>query len=339
MDLDRDANLAVQGSAAAGSMDRGNGTAPRFSSAERGLSILLDILDELGMKATFFVEGRTAETIDCSCLSGHCIGLHGYDHEDLTGESTGVPMPPSAVSEALEKGFCAVSDAVSRPVCFRAPYMACDDAVLRAVSGLGILHDSSFYSDGPKGPYATSYGITEHPVPRGRDAAGKTIAAYLWPMHEGRRPPEDYIRFAGTAEGDFVLADHTWHMVESRGGIMDAGTASENAARTASVLRGILDLGFEPAILLRRLGGLSGRRPGPARRWGRKRRGLGWKSHNCSMRISSVIGIIPPIYTRASNHSGHQQRGSKLDEIRATPGSRMRLRLCPEDIARPILDS
>jgi peptidoglycan/xylan/chitin deacetylase (PgdA/CDA1 family) len=265
VDLDRDANLAVQGSVAAGSMDRGDGTAPRFSSAERGLSVLLDILDELGMRGTFFIEGRTAETIDCSCLQGHCIGLHGYDHEDLTGESTGIPMGPSAVSEALSKGFDAVSDAVSRPVCFRAPYMACDDAVLGAVSGLGIRHDSSFYSDGPMEPYETTHGITEHPVPKGKDAAGKTIAAYLWPMHEGRRPPADYIRFADTAEGDFILADHTWHMVEARGGILDAGAASENAAKTADVLRGILDLGFEPAVLLR-FGGRSGRRPRPARR-------------------------------------------------------------------------
>ena len=265
VDLDRDANLAVQGSVAAGSMDRGGGTAPRFSSTERGLSVLLDILDELGMKGTFFIEGRTAEKIDCSCLQGHCIGLHGYDHEDLTGESTGVVMAPSAVSDVLSKGFCAVSDAVSRPVCFRAPYMACDDTVLGAVSDLGILHDSSFYSDGPSEPYRTTHGITEHPVPKGRDAAGRTIAAYLWPMHEGRRPPADYIRFADTAEGDFILADHTWHMVETRVGILDAGSASENAAKTADVLRGILDLGFEPAVLLR-FSGRSGRRPGPARR-------------------------------------------------------------------------
>jgi len=290
VDLDRDANLAIPGSIAAGSMDRGGGTAPRFSSAERGLSVLLDILDELGMRATFFVEGRTAEAMDCSCLQGHCIGLHGYDHEDLTGESTGVPMTPSAVSEALAKGFAAVSDSVSRPVCFRAPYMACDDAVLEAVSGLGILHDSSFYSDGPKEPYGTSYGITEHPVPKGKDAEGKTIAAYLWPMHEGRRPPSDYIRFADTAEGDFVLADHTWHMVEARCGIMDAGKASENAAKTADVLRGILDLGFKPEVLLRQFSELSGRSRGPVRSWGRRQRGSTWKSRTYSICISSPRG-------------------------------------------------
>ncbi len=242
------------------------------------------------MRATFFIEGRTAETIDCSSLQGHCIGLHGYDHEDLTGESTGVPMAPSAVSEALSKGFDAVSDAVSRPVCFRAPYMACNDAVLGAVSGLGILHDSSFYSDGPREPYATSHGITEHPVPKGRDADGKAIAAYLWPMHEGRRPPSDYIRFAGTAQGDFILADHTWHMVEARGGAMDAETAKENAAKTADVLRGILDLGFEPAVLLRRLSERSGRSPGPVRSWGRRQRGSTWKSRTYSICISSSEG-------------------------------------------------
>ncbi len=45
VDLDRDANFPIPGQAAAGSLDRGSGAAPRFSSAERGLSILLDVLD------------------------------------------------------------------------------------------------------------------------------------------------------------------------------------------------------------------------------------------------------------------------------------------------------
>ena len=250
VDLDRDANLPLEGSIAAGSMDRGSGTGPRFSSAERGLGLLLEILDSLGVPGTFFVEGRTAETIDCSAVSGHMVGFHGYDHEDLTGASTGVIPDDDALESILRKGFDAVSDNVARPVCFRAPYMSKDDRVLAAASGLGIRHDSSEYTTGDPTPYPIACGMTEHPVPKGNDASGKTIAAYLWPMHEGKRTPEDYIGLAEQYGGDFILATHTWHMVERReAGIMDDSAIRKNSENVSAVLEGIMDLGFEPSVL------------------------------------------------------------------------------------------
>ena len=193
------------------------------------------------------MEGRTAEVTECSVLSGHCIGLHGYDHEDLLGTETGV-VPD--VREVLRRGYDAVSDALSRPTCFRAPYMTADRSVLEAVRELGITADSSFYTSvgGPTDPYEL-HGMTEYPVPKTRDSRGKTIAAYLWPMHEGRRVPEDYVRMA---EGmtTLVLATHTWHMVETRdGGVMGPGWVRENAERVRDVISGILDLGFEPSVI------------------------------------------------------------------------------------------
>ena len=253
VDLDRDVNFPMEGSVAAGSIDRGEGTSPRFSSADRGLDVLLDVLDDVGMKATFFVEGRTSEVLDLSRISGHCIGFHGYDHEDLTGASTGVVFDDDGLKGILRRGFDAVSDSVSKPVCFRAPYMSCDDRVLRAVSELGIMHDSSVYSTVGVQPYPVSFGITEHPVPKGKDVNGKTIAAYLWPMHEGKRQPEDYIRMASEVEdGDHMIATHTWHMVERReGGPLDDREISLNASRVHDVLSGILDLGFRPETLVR----------------------------------------------------------------------------------------
>ena len=250
VDADRDANIPIPGSAAAGSADRGSGTAPRFSSSERGMAVLAELLDDMGVRGTFFMEGRTAEVTECSVLAGHCIGLHGYGHEDLLGKETGV-VPD--VCEVLRRGYDAVSDALSPPTCFRAPYMAADHRVLEAVRGLGIGADSSFYTPvgGPAEPYTTD-GMTEYPVPKARDARGKVIAAYLWPMHEGRRAPSDYIAMA---EGlsHLVLATHTWHMVETReGGVMDGDWVSANADRVRQVLEGILDLGFEPCVIGRR---------------------------------------------------------------------------------------
>ncbi len=218
VDADRDVNIPIRGSTAAGSIDRGEGPSPRFSSSERGMSILAELLDDLGIRGTFFMEGRTAEVTECSVLAGHCIGLHGYDHEDFTGFKTGV-VPD--VEEVLRRGYDAVSDRLLRPTCFRAPYMAADESVLDVVGSLGIAADSSFYIEvgGPMAQY-THFGMTEYPVQKTRDSRGKVIAAYLWPMHEGKRPPEDYIAMAEEMEY-LVLADHTWHMVETRdGGVM-----------------------------------------------------------------------------------------------------------------------
>ena len=135
VDADRDVNIPIPGSVAAGSIDRGSGTGPRFSSSERGMSVLVDLLDDIGVRGTFFLEGRTAEMADCSVLSGHCIGLHGYDHEDLTGAQTGIV--PDA-EEVLRRGYGAVSDAVSRPTCFRAPYMTVNPEILSTVRFCGF---------------------------------------------------------------------------------------------------------------------------------------------------------------------------------------------------------
>ena len=247
VDADRDANIPIPGSVAAGSIDRGSGTSPRFSSSERGMAVLADLLDDIGIRGTFFVEGRTAEVTDCSVLSGHCIGLHGYDHEDLLGRETGI-VPD--VEDVLRKGFEAVSDRLSAPTCFRAPYMSADDRVLDAVRSLGIRDDSSFYTEvgGPSEAYGIG-GVTEHPVPKARDRNGRVIAAYLWPMHEGRRVPEDYIVMAEGMD-ELVLATHTWHMVETReGGVMDDAWVSGNSDRVRHVLEGVLDLGFEACAI------------------------------------------------------------------------------------------
>ena len=249
VDLDRDVNVPVPGRAAAGSLDRGSGDSPRWASAERGLAILLDVLDDLGMKATFFVEGRTAETIGCSAISGHAVGFHGYDHEDLSGEATGVCFSSEEIESILRKGFYAVLDNVSRPVCFRAPYMVFDKAVLEMLPSLGVRADSSEYRFGGCEPYDTGLGVVGYPVPKSKDSRGKTIAAYLWPMHEGKRVPADYVGMAA-GMGDFALATHSWHMCERRdGGIMDASEERSNAARVREVLAGILDLGLVPETI------------------------------------------------------------------------------------------
>lgn len=245
VDVDRDVNMQIPGEDAAGSLDRGSGTSPRFSSSERGLGLLLDVLDEVGMKATFFFEGRTAEVADCARASGHCIGIHGYDHEDLT------LLSDERLDEVVSASFDAVSDNVGTPVCSRAPYMNADGRVLGAFRSAGLFRDSSVYT--PVGDSVEPFyidGTIELPVPKAKDARGKTIAAYLWPMHEGKRIPEDYIAMAASMDGQMVLADHSWHMAETReGGIMGPEQERRTAEQVRTVLEGIIDAGYEPRVL------------------------------------------------------------------------------------------
>jgi len=253
VDVDRDVNLPVEGRIAAGSLDRGSGTAPRFSSSEKGLGILLDLFDEVGIRAVLFVEGRTAQKIDLGSVSRHQIGFHGMDHEDLTGKSTGVEFDDFALEDVLRQGYDSVRDKAGKVECFRAPYMSADDRILSHVSSLGVGYDSSFYAaPGDCAPHMHPSGIKEFPVPEGRDETGKKMAAYLWPMHEGRRGPSDYIWQAGTVDGPYVLATHSWHMVESRSdGPMDPARIGENVSDVRSVIEGLLDSGYRCSVFHR----------------------------------------------------------------------------------------
>lgn len=244
VDLDRDVNIPLEGSNKAGSVDRGHGMGPRFESCGKGMEIILDILDSLDMRATFFVEGHTSEVLDCSRLRSHCVGFHGYDHEDLTLAG------PEELRDIIDTAFRAVADNVKRPTCFRAPYMKTSDAVFDELRRLGVRHDSSLYAGFGFGPYDIS-GITEHPVAKGTDPGGKTITAYLWPMHEGTRGPADYLYLARASGGaDLVLSTHAWHMVEARErGIMTPAEAEHNREATEHLIKLMLDEGYEPAVM------------------------------------------------------------------------------------------
>lgn len=240
VDLDRDVNIHIPGQHHAGSIDRGDGTMPRFSSTDKGLSILIDLMDEIGIKATFFAEAETLERIETAhLLSGHEVGLHGYHHEDLT------LMDNDDLENTLRTSFNIVRDITGRsPKSFRAPYMRTNDRVMSILPSLGITADSSYYADLTEEfmPYK-QHEMTEIPVPEGLDESGKKISAYLWPMHEGKRSPQDYIRMARRMDnGAFTIATHTWHMVESRDkGRMSLEEIKKNRNNVKKVLEGLID--------------------------------------------------------------------------------------------------
>ena len=244
IDLDRDVNIPIPGSIAAGSIDRGKGTEPRFTSSEKGLSVLLELLDEMGIKPTIFAEAETLRNIDIS-ISGYDVGIHGVEHEDLT-LIEGTDKKKAILKEASE----VVIDAVGRPPgSFRAPYMKFDKETIEMLPEFGICVDSSSYE------YLSTFfmpqrfgnGVWEIPVPMDVELSGKKISAFLWPMHEQKRPPSDYVKLAAQMEkGAFVLSTHSWHIVESRErGKMSEDEIKKNIGNVRKVLEGVMDIGFK----------------------------------------------------------------------------------------------
>jgi peptidoglycan/xylan/chitin deacetylase (PgdA/CDA1 family) len=248
VDVDRDANIPVPGMSQAGSYNRGLGTAPRFRSSGEGIGALTEILDEMGVKATYFAEARTLSNIGAHHLVGREVGIHGFDHEDFTGT-----FPPGGKKEVLNRACEAVEDLTGkRPRCSRMPYMKISEDVPPILAEIGIRYDSSTYRDMEKEilPYGLA-GVVEFPVPVANDASGKKIVGYLWPMHEGKRPPGDYIEMASRMEnGTFILATHSWHMSERiDGGYVSKQDAKANENNVREAIAGILDLGYEAETL------------------------------------------------------------------------------------------
>ena len=204
----------------------------------------------MGIKATFFAEASTLNNIDVN-LGKNEVAMHGLDHEDMTGEVSGIRLTDDELITIFNRSHTIIKDRTGKaPKGFRAPYMRTDERITAMLPSFRIVYDSSLYA--PVGrtmhPYAVN-GITEVPVPSGTDAAGNKMTAYLWPMHEGRRKPEDYIEMAGAVEeGVFVIATHSWHMAETRsGGIMDSAEIKMNCDNVSQIITTLLDSGFKAA--------------------------------------------------------------------------------------------
>jgi hypothetical protein len=100
-------------------------------------------------------------------------------------------------------------------------------------------------------PERIKEGLWEIPVPEGTDASGKKMAAYLWPMHELKRVPAEYIGLSSQMEeGVFVIATHTWHIVESPDrGMLSNEEIKKDIGNVREVLEGVVDNGITPKTM------------------------------------------------------------------------------------------
>jgi peptidoglycan/xylan/chitin deacetylase (PgdA/CDA1 family) len=91
----------------------------RHHSVLRELPRILELLDELGLRATFFVEGRNTElypdTLVALHAAGHEVAYHGWCHEQWADLGAGEEV------ELLRRGVDALGALGLRPVGFRPP--------------------------------------------------------------------------------------------------------------------------------------------------------------------------------------------------------------------------
>jgi peptidoglycan/xylan/chitin deacetylase (PgdA/CDA1 family) len=127
----------------------------RHYSVTRSLPRILELLDDVGLRATFFVEGLNTElypdTLRKLDAAGHEVAYHGWRHEPWAG------LDPAAERESLERGVAAMERLGLRPVGFRPPggrltpvtpgllrelgfaYVSPEEAAAAPIEGLAVL--------------------------------------------------------------------------------------------------------------------------------------------------------------------------------------------------------
>lgn len=113
--------------------------------ARVGTPKLLELLDQLGLKATFFMTGWSVDAhpamAEAILRHGHEIGHHGYHHL--------LPDPHTPhIQEELEMGFDALKRVLGvRPVGYRAPVGESCEELRVGLKKHGIIYSSSWRDD------------------------------------------------------------------------------------------------------------------------------------------------------------------------------------------------
>jgi polysaccharide deacetylase family protein (PEP-CTERM system associated) len=114
--------------------------------------LILDLLDQFNVKATFFVLGWNAQCapklIHDIHTRGHEVASHGYYH-NLCHLQSGC-----ALRDDLLNSKKILEDAIGSPVYgYRAPSFSINEKILKVIEECGFLYDSSFNSFGTHSRY------------------------------------------------------------------------------------------------------------------------------------------------------------------------------------------
>ena len=185
----------------------GAGEASRPDEDEPGLRVgyprVLDLLDELGIKATFFIEAwnclHHADRVQEIARRGHEIGMHGFVHEKFGA------LPKLRVEQVLYDSFAAFESLGVHPIGFRAPGGVRGPFAIEPLVELGIRFDSSLPDESGSVEQRAEMGGADTPPDRTPQphalAPGlvtfpfewRLVDAYLYRSDGGTRTPEDLV--------------------------------------------------------------------------------------------------------------------------------------------------
>ena len=185
----------------------------RLFGIRQGVTRILSILEEVNIKAVFFVPAAVAELnpqmIRDIVSEGHEIGLHGYIHEDVTEISS------DESQEILDRSLQILTELSGRkPVGYRSPSWNMSRYLPGQLSKLGVRYDSSLM--GYEHPYKVE-GLLELPVFWYLDDAPHFL--YLGDGTDLHAPKDSQAVFAGWRRavngakyygGYFSVTVHPW---------------------------------------------------------------------------------------------------------------------------------
>jgi hypothetical protein len=209
----------------------------RFESVQKGLILLVELFNELGINATFFFEARTAKILNerinlAALMHGHEVGCHSYEHEDFTATDRGLELDLEKKQNIIKKSLTILNQIFPHHsiLGFRAPYIKIDLDLALVIERYGFTYDSSISLDWchdrkdqkfkPRYITGTNRQLIELPLPVWQEEGKKSLSSYLWPILESDRNFNEYwLNISRSIEvGDdelVILATHPWHLVET----------------------------------------------------------------------------------------------------------------------------
>jgi peptidoglycan/xylan/chitin deacetylase (PgdA/CDA1 family) len=175
VDVDGEAGLAGDGHSLSARSERRYGVG-------RGLERVLAVLGELGVVATFYVPGVTAqrhpEAIRALVALGHEVGHHGHTHRSPA------TLTIAEQRAEVEDGLAALAVLGIVPGGYRAPAWELTEATLALLRAHGFTHDSSLMDDDRPYPLGSLVELPVHwtldDVPYFAGDAGGEGLARVW---------------------------------------------------------------------------------------------------------------------------------------------------------------
>lgn len=119
----------------------------KYQEFDRYLKMILDLLEELHITASFFCLGKIAtdfpEVVKCICQHGHEIGCHSNEHQWL------IKMTPSELKRDTHEAMAALQDLIGQKVVsYRAPAFSIGEGnkwAIEILANEGIERDASIF--------------------------------------------------------------------------------------------------------------------------------------------------------------------------------------------------